>query len=36
MKRWGEPAAIEEAYEQWPGEEFVIENANGVFFFKEE
>src|SRR5258708_18631063 len=36
MKRWGEPAAIEAAYEEWPGEEFVIEDANGVFFFKEE
>jgi hypothetical protein len=35
MKRWGEPAAIEEAYQQWPGEEFVIEDANGVFPFKE-
>ncbi len=36
MKRWGEPAAIEATYEEWPGEEFVIEDANGVFFFKEE
>jgi hypothetical protein len=36
MKRWGEPAAIEKAYEEWPGEEFAIEDANGVFLFKEE
>ena len=36
MKKWGEPAAIEAAYEEWPGEEFVIEDDNGVFFFKEE
>ena len=36
MKRWGEPAAIEAAYEEWPGEEFVIEDDHGVFFFKEE
>jgi hypothetical protein len=36
MKRWGEPAAIEAAYEDWPGEEFVIEDEDGVFFFKEE
>jgi hypothetical protein len=27
MKRCGEPAAIEQAYEEWPGEEFVIEIA---------
>jgi hypothetical protein len=36
MKRWGEPAAIEAAYEDWPGEEFVIEDDHGVFYFKEE
>ena len=36
MKRYGEPAAIEQAYEEWPGEEFAIEDRNGVFFFKEE
>jgi len=36
MKKWGEPAAIEHAYEDWPGEEFVIQDRNGVFFFKEE
>lgn len=36
MKKWGEPAAIEAAYEEWPGEEFVIEDDDGVFFFKEE
>jgi hypothetical protein len=36
MKRWGEPAAIEATYEEWPGEEFVIEDDRGVFFFKEE
>jgi hypothetical protein len=36
MKRWGEPEAIEAAYEDWPGEEFRIENERGVFFFKEE
>ena len=36
MKRWGDPAAIEAAYEEWPGEEFVIEDDRGVFFFKEE
>ena len=36
MKRYGEPAAIEQAYEEWPGEEFAIEDDNGVFFFKEE
>jgi hypothetical protein len=36
MKKWGEPAAIEQAYEEWPGEEFVIKDSNGVFFFKEE
>jgi len=26
MKRWGEPTAIQAAYEDWPGEEFVIED----------
>lgn len=36
MKRWGEPAAIEAAYEEWPGEEFAIEDDYGVFFFKEQ
>jgi hypothetical protein len=36
MKRWGEPAAIETAYEEWPGEEIVIKDENGVFFVKEE
>lgn len=36
MKRWGEPAAIEAAYEEWPGQEFVLEDDHGVFFFKEE
>jgi hypothetical protein len=36
MKQWGEPAAIEAVYEELPGQEFVIEDANGVFFFKEE
>jgi hypothetical protein len=36
MKKWGEPAAIEAAYEEWPGEEFVIEDHQGVFFFKQE
>jgi hypothetical protein len=36
MKRYGEPAAIVEAYEACPGEEYAIEDANGVFFFKEE
>jgi hypothetical protein len=36
MKRWGESEAIEAAYEEWPGEEFVIEDEHGVFFFKEE
>ncbi len=36
MKKWGDPAAIVEAYEAWPGEEYAIEDANGVFFFKEE
>jgi hypothetical protein len=36
MKRWGDPAAIEAAYEEWPGEELVIEDERGVFFFKEE
>ena len=36
MKKWGEPVAIEAAYEEWPGEEFAIDDANGVFFFKEE
>lgn len=36
MKRSGEPAAIEAAYEEWPGEEFVIEDDYGVFYFKEE
>lgn len=30
MKKWGEPAAIEAAYEEWPGEEFVIEDDDGV------
>jgi len=36
MKKWGEPAAIEAAYEELPGEEFAIEDHNGVFFFKED
>lgn len=36
MKQWGESEAIEAAYEGWPGEEFVIEDEHGVFFFKEE
>ena len=36
MKMYGEPAAIEQAYEEWPGEEFVIEDRNGVFAVKEE
>lgn len=36
MKRYGEPAAIEQAYEAWPGEESAIEDDYGVFFFKEE
>jgi len=36
MKRWGDPAAIEAAYEEWPGEELMIEDERGVFFFKEE
>ena len=35
MKKWGEPSAIEAAYDELAGEEFVIEDANGVFFFKE-
>jgi hypothetical protein len=36
MKKWGEPIAIEDAYEEWPGEEYAIEDDSGVFFFKEE
>lgn len=36
MKRWGDPAAIEAAYEEWSGEELVIEDERGVFFFKKE
>jgi hypothetical protein len=35
VKKWGEPAAIEAAYEASAGQEFVIEDRNGVFFFKE-
>jgi hypothetical protein len=35
-EKWGEPGVIEAAYEELSGEEFVIEDANGVFFFKEE
>jgi hypothetical protein len=35
VKKWGKPTAIEAAYEELPGEEFVIEDENGVFFFKE-
>ncbi|MFZ0229305.1 MAG: hypothetical protein WAL41_20710 [Mycobacterium sp.] len=36
MKRWGEPEAIEAAYEEWPGEEFVVEDQYGTIFFKRE
>lgn len=36
MKHWGEPEAVEAAYEVWPGKEFVIEDENGTFPFKEE
>lgn len=36
MKRWGEPEAVEAAYEAWPGKEFVIEDEAGTLFFKEE
>jgi hypothetical protein len=36
VKWWGEPVAMEAAYEDWPGEEFVIEDEHGVFFFKED
>ena len=36
MKRWGDPAAIEGSLRGWPGEELVIEDERGVFFFKEE
>ena len=36
MKRWGEPEAIETAYEELPGEEFVIEDDHGGFIFKRE
>lgn len=36
MKRWGEPEAIEAAYEKWPGEEFLIDDQYGAIFFKEE
>jgi hypothetical protein len=35
MKRYGELEAIEAAYEEWPGEEFVIEVEHGTIFFKE-
>jgi hypothetical protein len=36
MKKWGESAAIGRAYEEWPEEEFAVEDAHDVFFFKEE
>jgi hypothetical protein len=36
VKKWGEPAAIEAAYEELPGDEFVVEDEYGTFFFKEE
>lgn len=36
MKRWGDPEAIEAAYEELPGEEFVIGDDRGLFFFKRE
>jgi hypothetical protein len=36
MKRWGEPEAIEAAYEEWPGDEFVVEDQHGTIFFKRE
>jgi len=36
VKKWGKPIAIEAAYKELPGEEFVIEDENGVFFVKEE
>jgi hypothetical protein len=36
MKRWGEPEAIETTYERWLGDEFVIEDEYGKFFFKRE
>ena len=36
MKRWGDPAGIEAAYEECPGEEFMIEDERGMFLFKEE
>jgi hypothetical protein len=35
VNKWGEPAAIEAAYEELAGQEFLIENRNGIFFFKE-
>ncbi|ATY17186.1 hypothetical protein CU254_42195 (plasmid) [Amycolatopsis sp. AA4] len=36
MKRWGDPAAVEAAYEEWPGEEFVVSVEHGIFSCKEE
>jgi len=36
MKRWGEPEAIEAAYDEWPGEEFIVEDQYGPIFFKRE
>lgn len=36
VKKWGEPVAIEAAYEELPGEEYVVEDQYGTFFFKEE
>ena len=36
MKRWGEPEAVKAAYEEWPGDELVVEDERGAFFFKEE
>jgi hypothetical protein len=36
VKKAGEPAAIEAAYEELPGEEFAVDDEYGTFFFKEE
>jgi hypothetical protein len=35
VKKAGEPLAIEAAYEALSGEEYIIEDRNGVFFFKQ-